>query len=316
LDDTTVDATLVRPAGKGPFPAVAMVAGSGPTDRDWNSPLLPGSNGSGRLLADALADAGIESLRYDKRASGPRAAENVRLLAGKISMQSHLDEFAGAVGTLAARPEVDAARIFGLANSEGTLHALNYQIAGPTVPLAGIVLIGPPGRAVGVLSRAQISAGVAATPGGGRAMLAYDEAIERFLVGEPVVPDPALPDGARNLLLALTAPVNQPFSRELWVADAASKLAKVEIAVLVVIGKKDVQVDWQDDGGPLERAANGRRDVTFVYPDDADHVLKYEPRPRSELTGAAATSYNAPERRLDPDALGSILDWLHTRVRR
>jgi len=50
LDATTIDGTVVRPSGAGPFPAVVMVAGSGPTDRDWNSPLLPGPNGSARLL--------------------------------------------------------------------------------------------------------------------------------------------------------------------------------------------------------------------------------------------------------------------------
>ncbi len=43
LEDTTVYGTLVKPSGQGPFPAVVMVAGSGPTDRDWNTPLLPGS---------------------------------------------------------------------------------------------------------------------------------------------------------------------------------------------------------------------------------------------------------------------------------
>src|SRR6185312_10205357 len=89
LGSTTVSGTLVRPFGSGPFPAVVMVAGSGPTDRDWNSPLLPGSNGSARLIAEALARAGIASLRYDKRASGPHARENMQALIGKISMQSH-----------------------------------------------------------------------------------------------------------------------------------------------------------------------------------------------------------------------------------
>src|SRR6478672_1653499 len=91
LDSTTMYGTLVRPAGSGPFPAVVLVAGSGPTDRDWNSPLLPGTNGSGRLLAEALADAGYASLRYDKRVVGPHARENQQALFGKISMQSHLD---------------------------------------------------------------------------------------------------------------------------------------------------------------------------------------------------------------------------------
>src|SRR6202022_1473257 len=100
LDSTTMYGTLVRPSGPGPFPAVVMVAGSGPTDRDWNSPLLPGANGSARLIAEELARTGIASLRYDKRASGPHARENVPLLIGKVSMQSHVDELAGAVRTL------------------------------------------------------------------------------------------------------------------------------------------------------------------------------------------------------------------------
>src|SRR6476661_8675906 len=86
LDATSVDGTLVRPGGPGPFPGVVMVAGSGPTDRDWNSPLLPGTNGSARLLAQALARAGFASLRYDKRASGPRARETMQALIGKVSM--------------------------------------------------------------------------------------------------------------------------------------------------------------------------------------------------------------------------------------
>ena len=87
VDGTTVDGTLVVPAGTGPFPAVVLVAGSGPTDRDWNTPLLPGTNGSARLLAGALAGAGSASLRYDKRAAGPRARENMQSLIGTVSMQ-------------------------------------------------------------------------------------------------------------------------------------------------------------------------------------------------------------------------------------
>src|SRR5579859_3642100 len=148
LGSTTVYGTLVRPFGPGPFPAVVMVAGSGPTDRDWNSPLLPGSNGSARLLAEALARAGIASLRYDKRAAGPHARENMAVLIGKMSMQSHVDELAGAVRAIASQDYVRDDRIFALANSEGTLHSLNYQLHSPEIPFAGLVLTGPPGRPI------------------------------------------------------------------------------------------------------------------------------------------------------------------------
>jgi uncharacterized protein len=311
LDSLTIDATIVRPPGPGPFSGVVMVAGSGPTDRDWNSPLLPGSNGSARLIAEVLGQASIASLRYDKRASGPRAIENVKVLMGKVSMQSHLEEFAGAVRMLASQAFVREGKIFALANSEGTLHALSYQVHNPDIPLAGLVLIAPPGRSVGVVARSQLAAQAAAFPNGDALMALYDAAIARFLAGEPMNPEPSLPQGVQMLLQSLETPVNLPFSRELWLADAASLLKQVDVPVLVIIGKKDIQVDWQADGEPLQQAAAGHTDITFLVPENANHVLKYEPKPRSELTQAEALpNYNGPDARLDPEAMNSILEWL------
>ena len=52
-------------------------------------------------------------------------------------------------------------------------------------------------------------------------------------------------------------------------------------------------------------------DVSFVYPDDADHVLKHEATPRESITGQmAAFHYNASDSRLDPEARDAILKWL------
>ena len=59
VDGIRVAGTLTLPAGSGPHAAVIFVAGSRPTDRDWNSPLLPGKNGSAALLAAALTEAGF-----------------------------------------------------------------------------------------------------------------------------------------------------------------------------------------------------------------------------------------------------------------
>ncbi|MGZ6375606.1 MAG: alpha/beta hydrolase family protein [Ktedonobacterales bacterium] len=311
LDSTTMYGTLVRPLGPGPFPAVVLVAGSGPTDRDWNSPLLPGSNGSARLIAEALARVGVASLRYDKRASGPHARENMQALIGKLSMQSHVDELASAVHTLASQSDVRRNRIFAVANSEGTLHALNYQVHSPAIRLAGLVLLAPPGRAVGAVARSQLAAQAAALPNGNALLALYDEAIARFLAREPAAPDPALPQGVQTIFQALETPANLPFARELWMADAATPLRQVDVPVLVIIGKKDIQVDWQADGKPLQRAAAGRGDVTFLFPENANHVLKYESRPSAELTQPEAVPrYNAAEARLDPEALASIVEWL------
>jgi pimeloyl-ACP methyl ester carboxylesterase len=58
---------LVPAAGRAPYPVVLIIAGSGPTDRSGNSPLLPGANNSLRYLAEGLAAKGVASLRFDKR---------------------------------------------------------------------------------------------------------------------------------------------------------------------------------------------------------------------------------------------------------
>jgi len=57
VGDRRVPGTIARPAHGDDLPAVLLHAGSGPTDRDWNNPLIPGTNGSGKLLAEALARA-------------------------------------------------------------------------------------------------------------------------------------------------------------------------------------------------------------------------------------------------------------------
>jgi uncharacterized protein len=310
LGSSTVYATLVRPPGSGPFPAVAMVAGSGPTDRDWNSPLLPGTNGSAGLLAGELAHAGIASVRYDKAASGPHVHENMKTLVGKLSMRHHVDEFAGAVRMLADQSFVRGERIFALANSEGTLHAMNYQIGAPAIPLAGLVLAAPPGRVMGAVARGQLAEQVAAAPNAELLLSLYDASIDRFTAGQAVDIDPRMPEAMQTLLRALETPANLPFARELWTADGAALLEQVDVPTLVVIGKKDLQVDWLADGEPLQRAASGHDNVQFLFPEDANHVLKHEAIPRAELNAEAISRYNVSDACLDEPALTAIIEWL------
>jgi pimeloyl-ACP methyl ester carboxylesterase len=311
LDSIIIYGTLVKPVGAGPFPAVVMVAGSGPTDRDWNSPLLPGTNGSARLIAEVLAQNGIASLRYDKRVTGPHSRENMQALIGKMTMQSFADELAGAVQTLASQAFIRKEKIFGLGNSEGTLHVLNYQLGNPKIPFAGIILLAPPGRPVGAVGRTQIAEQAAALPNGDALLALYDEAIARWQKGEPIAPDPLLPEGVQQLLQSLATPANLPFARELWVADVAPLLPKTNVPVLVVIGKKDIQVDWKIDGELLQAAAQEHKNITFLFPENTNHILKYEKKPRLELVmGDVLAYYNAQEARLDPEALTNILKWL------
>jgi uncharacterized protein len=315
VDEIEVQATLTRPAGEGPFPAVIFVAGSGPTDRNWNTPMIPGTNGSGALLARELSQRGFITLRYDKRASGPHLAENMSRMAGKISMQGHLAELAGGVNLLASRAEVNPTRIFALTNSEGCVHALNYQTQHENPPFAGMVLTSAFARATGDLARSQIAAQFCEVPGGDAMLSAYDTAMEAFVAGRPVPDNENLPANLRQVIQAITQPVNQPFARELWIFDPTAKLTEVTVPVLIVIGKKDIQVDWQVDGSLFETVAQEHANITLVYPENTNHVLKFEPKPRSQLIVAEVmVTYGSDDVTLDPEPVENIASWLQSRL--
>ncbi|MCB0910462.1 MAG: alpha/beta hydrolase [Propionibacteriaceae bacterium] len=310
LDGITMYGTFTSPEVDGPFPAVVMVAGSGPTDRNWNSPLLPGDNGSARLLAEALAQAGMASLRYDKRASGQHVAENLPAMSGHISMQSHLDELVAAVGVLAAREGVDTTRIAGLGNSEGCLHVLHYATRPQAIPWAGLVLTAPPGRAVGEVLLTQLTQQLRTLPDGEALLEMVEAATTRYAQGRPMDPDPRLPENVRMVLTSFETPANLPFARELWTEGADQSLADVRLPTLVVIGRKDAQVDADLDGRPLQDAAAGMDHVTFAFPANANHVLKAEERSVAEVVASRDLRYNDPGSRLDPEATDLITSWL------
>ena len=310
LDGITMEGTVVRPDGDGPFPAVVLVAGSGPTDRDWCSPLLPGSNGSARLFAEAFAHAGIASLRYDKRVSGPHARENVPKLIGKLSMQSHLDELIAAVQALARLDFVDSSNIVGLGNSEGALHVLHYATSTQEIPLAGIVLAAPPGRPIQTVLLSQLALQSAQIPGGAELMPKVEEAAARYTAGQPMNPDPALPDSVKMVLASFETPANLPLARELWVESTCDSLGKVKIPTLVLIGGRDAQIDVDADGNPLQKAAVGLPNVTFAFPPNANHVFKEDRRTPTEVAASQGNGYNEPDTHLDPESRETILTWL------
>jgi pimeloyl-ACP methyl ester carboxylesterase len=309
--DTPVYGTITAPKDRDARSAVIFVAGSGPADRDWCSPLLPGSNGSAKILAEALASRGFLTLRYDKLASGPHVRENLPKFAGKLSMRSHMEELSGAVEAVASEEIVDKGNLFVLTNSEGAIHAVNYELEAKDGRLRGLVLTGAPGRAIGDVGRSQILSQIKSLPNAEALMKPYDEAIAEFLANEPMVLDPSLPDGIRRLLSSLGNANNLPFSRELWNYSLPEHLARVNKPTLVMIGKKDLQIDWRVDGGALEDATVGRNAVSFAFPENANHVLKHEEMPFEKLTADYVGShYNSPDAELDEEAANGIFSWL------
>ncbi len=117
------------------------------------------------------------------------------------------------------------------------------------------------------------------------------------------------------MLKALETPANLPFSRELWRYDPSSYIGKVREPIEILIGKKDIQVDWVIDGKFLESSLSGHKDASFDYPDNANHVLKHEELPRDELTAEYVTShYNSPNSKLDSESVNLITNWLEDHI--
>ncbi|MDA4132918.1 MAG: alpha/beta hydrolase, partial [Thaumarchaeota archaeon] len=110
-----------------------------------------------------------------------------------MSMESHMDELAGAVHAAVAEERFDGRGLYALTNSEGAIHAVNYQLQARDDRFKGLVLTGAPGRAIGDVSRGQIYAQGRALPNAEALMGHYDAAIADFLAGRPMVVDPSLP---------------------------------------------------------------------------------------------------------------------------
>jgi len=129
-------ATLTVPDGPGPFPAVVLVHGSGPLDRDETV-------GATRMFADlaaGLAARGIAVLRYDKR-----TFTYADRLTNDLTLDDEvIDDAVDAVYTLAARREIDASRIVVVGHSLGGM--LAPEIATRAGHVAGVALLAPPAR--------------------------------------------------------------------------------------------------------------------------------------------------------------------------
>lgn len=131
----TLPGTLSMPTGSGPFPAVVLIAGSGPQDRDETI----GPNKPLRDLAWGLASAGIAVLRYEKRTKA-HAAELAGQVNGITVREETTDDALAAIELLRETPGVDPSRVFIAGHSLGGYLAPRIA-AQVSDGLAGIALL-------------------------------------------------------------------------------------------------------------------------------------------------------------------------------
>lgn len=280
--DGPLKATLLTPEGGPKGPAVVILPGSGPTDRDGDNPL--GVKGSTyRLLAEGLAAEGITSLRMDKRgmfASAAAAADPNKVTVEILAADAN-------AWAAKLKLETGAKCVWLLGHSEGGLVALIAAQSGKD--LCGLVLVSTSGRPLGAVLRDQLNANPANAPLLPQAMQAIDE----LEAGRKV--DTA---GMHPALMPLFNPAVQDFLIAVFRQDPTKLIAAYKGPVLAVAGSTDLQISVADSRALQTAQPN----VKLVVIEGANHVLKTAPADRA----ANMATYADPALPLAPGVVEAI----------
>ncbi|HEX5872452.1 MAG TPA: alpha/beta fold hydrolase [Longimicrobium sp.] len=307
--------TLTLPAGDGPHPAVLLVTGSGPQDRDetiYNHKPFA-------VLADYLTRRGIAVLRVDDRGVGLSTGS-----FGAADSEDFADDALAGVRFLDARRDVGSVGIVG--HSEGGLIAPMVAARAPEVGF--IVMLAGPGTPSAELLMAQ-TALIIRAGGAGEREVERTTALQRELFAaiaaeaDSAALHGRLTDIVRRFQASLTpeeraredasdaalaSAVNQlvsPWSRWFLRYDPAPALRATRVPVLALNGALDLQVPADENLAGVQRAlqAGGNRDVTVEKLPGLNHLFQ------TARTGAPS-EYGEIEETFSPAALQKVGDWI------
>ncbi len=274
--------TLLTPSAQTRAAAV-IIAGSGPTDRDGNSPLGVSAS-SYRLLAEGLADHGIASVRTDKRGVGESA------YPGMAEADLRFTDYADDARAWA----VETARLTGqpcawlIGHSEGALVAL-AAVAGGDDAVCGLVLLAGAGRPIGAVLREQLANAPEPLRARALAVLAELEA------GRTVTDVPPQ-------LAALFRPSVQPYLISWLPLDPAAMVAAYPGPVMIGQGTTDLQVGLAD----ANALAAARPDARLTIWEGVNHLLKIAPADRA----ANIATYSDPTLPLAPGVVDDVAGFI------
>jgi pimeloyl-ACP methyl ester carboxylesterase len=316
--------TLTLPKEGGPFPAVVLVTGSGPQDRDesllGHKPFL--------VLADHLTRKGIAVLRFDDRGVGKSKGDFAKATSADFAM----DAFA-AIQFLSTRKEIDPKSIGVAGHSEGGMIAPMVAAEHPDKVAFIVMLAGTGARGDAIIERQTRAIGKAA--GASADQLAVSARLQKILmdtarsqpdevaakkalVGVAVTFAKNLNDAERKALEldvgsdeALKAAEDaaatfaSPWMRFFLNHDPAPILARVKCPVLAVNGALDLQV-LPDQNLPLIekalREGGNMRFETKVFP-DLNHLFQHA------KTGQVG-EYGQIEETFAPEVMELMSSWI------
>jgi len=266
-----------------------LISGSGPTDRNGNTVGLPGPNNSLKLLAEALAQRGIASVRYDKRGVGGSRGALTSEVALRFDMLA--DDAAQWVRQMRLDHRFSSITVAG--HSEGSLLGM---LATERAKADAYISLEGPGRSAMTVLHEQLTA---------RAPAALAQQSDRIMAelsaGRTV-------DSVPPELAALFRPSVQPYLISWFKYDPAQELAKLTVPVLIVQGTTDIQVSVQD----AHNLSTAVPRAQAVIIDGMNHVLKLVPPDMN----AQMKSYSDPSLPVAPQLVDAVATFVNGLPRR
>jgi hypothetical protein len=302
--NVTLAATLTIPQGKGPFPGVVLITGSGPQDRDeslmGHKPFL--------ILSDYLTRHGIAVLRADDRGTGKSTG-----VFSKATTADFATDTEAGIAYLKTRTEVHPHKIGLIGHSEGGVIA--PMIAARNKDVAFIVMMagtGVPGDQVLPAQSEAIEVSMGKTPEEAAKDAAKekdmlkpvetekDEAVLEKELKEKMAGD--VPEGAMGLQISQ---ITSPWFRYFLTYDPTTALRKVTCPVLVLDGSLDKQVLPSQNLPVIRKALEEAGNKHF----EIDELPGLNHLFQTAKTGSP-TEYAQIEETMSPVALDKIATWI------
>jgi hypothetical protein len=304
VQNVTLAATLTIPQGKGPFPAVVLITGSGPQDRDesllGHKPFL--------VLSDYLTRHGIAVLRADDRGTGKSTGN----FATATTADFATDTEAG-IAYLKTRPEVNPKKIGLIGHSEGGIIAPMVAARNPDV--AFIVMMAGSGVPGDEILVAQVEA-IDESSGKTHAEAVQAGTREREILNliktekdpavlEKKLKDKMAEDGLEAQLGIEIKALTSPWFRFFMTYDPATALRKVTCPVLALNGEKDRQVPPKQNLPAIRKALEegGNKHFEIVELPGLNHLFQ------TAKTGSP-NEYAQIEETIAPVALDTMTVWI------
>ncbi|HEY3370393.1 MAG TPA: alpha/beta fold hydrolase [Prolixibacteraceae bacterium] len=231
-------------------PVVLIIAGSGPTDRNCNSPAGIQTNAY-KMLSEGFATNNISSLRFDKRGIGE--SKPAMTSESELRFETYINDVVAWINLLKADNRFSKVIILG--HSEGSLLGM---IAAEKTKVGAYISIAGAGRSADLILQEQLKTKLPP-----QLMMESNKILESLKKGE-LVPN------TNPSLATMYRPSVQPYMISWIKYDPAQEIKKLKVPVLIIQGTTDLQVPVED--AKLLSAA--KPDAKLMIIDNMNHVMK------------------------------------------